>query len=154
MATQSGTTKKVAAAGSTVEAPCFQTIDVVAGTTTYTLSHAPKAGTTPKAYVLNGDGTLGEKITIDTTATGKKIAINGTTITLVVGTNGFEAGSQIFLMYDYIADGSTNNGAVEVVNSAVNFPVGCKFIMEILGVTKNSHTFFKAPYICNEYRAA
>jgi hypothetical protein len=36
-------------------------------------------------------------------------------------------------MYDYNADGTTGNGAVEVMNSANNFPVGCKFIMEILG---------------------
>ena len=36
-------------------------------------------------------------------------------------------------MYDYEADGSAGNGAVEVANSATNFPVGCKFIMEILG---------------------
>ena len=36
-------------------------------------------------------------------------------------------------MYDYEADGSTGNGAVEVANTATNFPVGCKFIMEILG---------------------
>ena len=36
-------------------------------------------------------------------------------------------------MYDYEANGTEGNGAVEVANTATNFPVGCKFIMEILG---------------------
>ena len=62
-----------------------------------------------------------------------------------VGDNGFMAGEQLFVMYDYEADGAAETkekdgtvtekarGAVEVVNSATKFPVGCKFIMEILG---------------------
>lgn len=132
LATQAGTTKKLASTTAKIEAPCFQTIDIGTGTT-YTLSHTPKAGTTPKAYVLNGDGTLGAKIEIDTTAADKKIAISGTTVTIVNGENGYKEGDQIFFMYDYEADGSAGNGAVEVANSAMNFPVGCKFIMEILG---------------------
>ena len=133
LATQAGTTKKVAAAGAKIDTPCFQTIDIEADKTSYTLSHTPKAGTTPKAYVLKGDGTLGEKITIDTSAAGKKISIAGTTVTLVVGEEGYAVGEQIFIMYEYEADGSAKNGAVEVANSANNFPVGCKFVMEILG---------------------
>lgn len=133
MATQSGTKKKIASASAKIETPCFQTIDVVAGQTKYTLSHTPKA--TPKAYVLNGDGTLGAKIEIATTATaeGKKIAISGKEVSLVVGTAGYAEGDQIFFMYDYEADDTNGNGAIEVANTAVNFPVGCKFIMEILG---------------------
>jgi hypothetical protein len=132
LATQAGTTKKVATATSKIETPCFQTIDVT-DATSYTLNHAPKAGTTPKAYVLNGDGTLGEKVEIDTTASGKKIALAGTAVTIVAGADGYTNGSQLFFMYDYEADGTEGNGAVEVANTATNFPVGCKFIMEILG---------------------
>ena len=49
------------------------------------------------------------------------------------GKTGFAADEQIFIMAEYTADGSENNGAVEIVNSAQNFPVGCKFVMEILG---------------------
>ena len=129
IATQSGTKKKVATEAAAIEAPCFETIDVAAGTLTYTLGHTPIA--TPKAYVLNGDGTLGEKITISTAATGKTIAISGKSVSLAEG--GYTEGAQLFFMYDYKADGTTGNGAVEVMNSANNFPVGCKFIMEILG---------------------
>ena len=128
IATQSGTVKKVAASTATIEAPCFETIDVTAETA-YTLAHTPLA--TPKVYVLNGDGTLGEKVAVETNANGKVIAISGKNVTLAAG--GYGAGSQLFFMYDYNADGSTGNGAVEVMNSANNFPVGCKFIMEILG---------------------
>ena len=132
LATQSGTTKKVATTDTKIVTPCFQTIDIT-NSTTYTLSHTPKAGTTPKVYVLNGDGTLGTKVEIDTTASDKKIAIAGTTVTVVAGSTGYQAGEQLFVMYEYEADGSTKNGAVEVANSANNFPVGCKFVMEILG---------------------
>lgn len=130
LATQAGTTKKVASSTAKIETPCFQTIDITEATS-YTLSHTPKA--TPKVYVLNGDGTLGEKVEISTAAADKKIAIAGITVTVVVGEAGYKAGDQIFFMYDYEADGAENNGAVEVANTATNFPVGCKFIMEILG---------------------
>ena len=142
LATQSGTAKKVASSEKKITTPCFQTIDIEDRKTSYTLSHTPKAGTTPKAYVLNGDGTLGDKVTIDTAAAGEVIAISGTTLTVVlevkdstgkVTTPGYAVGEQIFVMYEYEADGSTKNGAVEVANSATNFPVGCKFVMEILG---------------------
>ncbi len=140
LATQAGTTKKVASTEAAIETPCFQTIDIVAGTASYTLSHTPKA--TPKVYVLNGDGTLGEKVTIATTAADKAIAIAGTTVSIVLEVKGedgtvtipgYTAGQQLFFMYEYVADGSAKNGAVEVANSATNFPVGCKFVMEILG---------------------
>lgn len=140
LATQAGTTKKVAATNATIETPCFQTVDIEAGKASYTLSHTPKA--TPKVYVLNGDGTLGEKVTVATTAADKAIAISGTTVSVVlevkgtdgeVTTPGYVAGQQLFFMYEYDADGSTKNGAIEVANSANNFPVGCKFVMEILG---------------------
>lgn len=132
LATQAGTTKKVASSSAKIKTPCFQTIDVTTATS-YTLSHTPKTGTTPKVYVLNGDGTLGEKVVIDTTASARKIAIAGTAVTIVAGEAGYKEGEQLFFMYDYDADGTEGNGAVEVANSATNFPVGCKFIMEILG---------------------
>jgi hypothetical protein len=139
LATQAGTTKKVATDSAKIETPCFQTIDITSETN-YKLNHTPKAGTTPKAYVLNGDGTLGEKIDIETTASERKIALSGVDVTVVLDNTttegplkGFRTGSQIFFMYDYEADGSKGNGAVEVANTATNFPVGCKFIMEILG---------------------
>ena len=144
MATQSGTTKKVASSTAKIEVPCFQTIDITSATS-YQLSHTPITNTKPKVYVLNGDGTLGAKVEIASTAADKKIAVTGTAVSIVVGETGYKAGDQLFFMYDYEADGAApvvgtdgkittpGNGAVEVMNTATNFPVGCKFIMEILG---------------------
>lgn len=133
LATQAGTKKNVASTSNKIETPCFQTIDIEAGKTEYTLTHSPKA--TPKVYILNGDGTLGDKVTISTKTApeNKDVVISDTAVKLVVGTGGYAAGDQLFFMYDYEADGSDSNGAVEVANTATNFPVGCKFIMEILG---------------------
>ena len=132
MSVQVGGAKTIAGKdGATVTVPCFQTIDVEAGKTAYTLSHTPLA--VPKVYVLNGDGTLGEKVTISTNAAERAIAISGKDVTIVLGDNGYAAKQQLFFMYDYVADGSEDNGAVAVVNSATKFPVGCRFIMEILG---------------------
>ena len=151
LATQSGTAKKVAKTDAKIDAPCFQTIDVTAATS-YTLSHAPKAGTTPKIYVLNGDGTLGEKVEIATTASARKVALTGTALTIVVGDDGFKAGEQLFVMYEYEADGTEKNGAIEVANSATNFPVGCKFVMEILGADVCDQTNLIYAYLVNIYK--
>ena len=151
LATQAGTTKKVATDAAKITAPCFQTIDVTSSTT-YTLSHTPKVETTPKVYVLNGDGTLGAKVdTTTTTASEKKVAISGTTLTLVTGDAGYKAGEQLFVMYEYEADGKEKNGAVEVANSANNFPVGCKFVMEILGADVCDQTNLIYAYLVNIY---
>lgn len=133
LATQAGTTKKIASSAAKIETPCFQTIDIT-NATSYELSHAPKA--TPKVYVLNGDGTLGAKVEIGSTASAMTIALSDKTVTIVSGdgeASGYAEGDQLFFMYDYDADGTEGNGAVEVANTATNFPVGCKFIMEILG---------------------
>ena len=148
LATQSGTTKKVATASAKIETPCFQTIDVVAGTTAYTLTHTPVAD--PKVYILNGDGTLGEKVTVASEAAGKSIAVSGKNVTIASGAHA--DGSQLFFMYDYMADGTEGNGAVEVMNSATNFPVGCKFIMEILGCDVCDQTTLIYAYLVNIYK--
>lgn len=161
LATQAGTTKKVATTTAKIDTPCFQTIDIEAGKTSYTLSHTPKTGTTPKVYALNGDGTLGAKITVATTAAAESIAIAGTTVTVVlevkdaegkVTTPGYAAGEQLFFMYEYEADGAEKNGAVEVANSANNFPVGCKFVMEILGADVCDQTNLIYAYLVNIYK--
>ena len=133
LATQSGTTKKIAAATAKITTPCFQTIDIVADTTVYTLTHLPKDITAVKVYVLKGDGTLGEKVTVATSASKREVAIADKTLTVATGENCYVDGEQLFVMYEYEANGDSKNGAVEVVNSAHNFPVGCKFVMEILG---------------------
>ena len=123
MATQLGTTKKVATSGAKITVPAMESFTVTAGGK-YTLKHAPKA-TPTEIYALNDDSTFGVKYTKATAASAEAFAISNSEITLPTG---IATGTEMFVMYEY----ETEN-AVEVVNSATNFPVGCKFIMEVLG---------------------
>ena len=127
MATQLGTTKKVAATGSKITAPAMESFTYGAGGT-YELKHTPKTAPN-EIYVLNGDSTFGKKFTKNTAASATEFAITGKTLSLPTG---LQATDELFVMYDY----ETEN-AVEVVNSATQFPVGCKFIMEVLGCDKS-----------------
>ena len=173
MATQLGTEKTVASATSKVTVPAMESFTVVEGLK-YTLKHAPKAAPT-EIYAINGDSTFGVKYTKATAASATAFAYAEADNTLTLPTD-VAVGTEMFVMYEY----DTEN-AVEVVNSAKNFPVGCKFIMEVLGCdvcdqtnliyayvifnnfklspdfdwsNKNFATIFKAPYVCNERRAA
>ena len=122
MATQLGTAKKVASSAAKITVPAMESFTANGGT--YTLKHAPKSAPT-EIYALNGDSTFGTKYAKATQASATAFAITDKTVTLPTG---LEAGTEMFVMYEY----ETEN-AVEVVNSATNFPVGCKFIMEVLG---------------------
>ena len=122
MATQLGTTKTVASAGSTITAPAMESFTVEG--TSYTLKHAPKAAPT-EIYAILGDSTFGTKYTKGTSASTTAFSIADRTITLPTGV---AEGTEMFVMYEY-----ETTSAVEVVNSAKNFPVGCKFVMEVLG---------------------
>lgn len=139
MATQSGTKKVVAGEkDAKVAVPLWATIDVDSEGKRE-LAHTPDTSNTPlKAYILKGDGTIADSLDILTAPSARTaIAVSGTTVTYVydkAGVNGLNEKDQIFLMGEYEADGTKNNGAVEISNTATGFPVGCKFIMEILGV--------------------
>lgn len=122
MATQLGTKKKVANADEKIIVPAMETFTVEG--TTYTLKHTPKVA--PKEiYALNGDSTFGVKYNKETSESATAFALSGKTLTLPTG---IDDGTEMFVMYEY----ETEN-AVEVVNSATEFPVGCKFVMEVLG---------------------
>lgn len=122
MATQMGTKKKVASSSSKVTVPAMESFEISGAT--YTLKHTPKAAPT-EIYALNGDSTFGVKYTKSTAASATAFAVSGNTVTVPTG---LANGTEMFVMYEY----ETEN-AVEVVNSATNFPVGCKFVMEVLG---------------------
>ena len=129
MAVQSGTTKKSASTDEPIETPMFETIK--AGTETYTLKKAPVDGTL-SLHPLNGDGTLGTAFTkgtnANTTAYSATVADGATVITLPKVT-----GVQFMAIYKYEATGAEGNGAVAVTNSAKDFPVGCRLVIEVLG---------------------
>ena len=123
MATQLGTEKKVASASSKILAPAMESFTVVEGLK-HELKHTPKVA--PKEiYALNNDSTFGVKYVKEDAATAEAFSIAGRTISLPTD---IAVGTEMFVMYEY----ETEN-AVEVVNSAKNFPVGCKFVMEVLG---------------------
>lgn len=138
MATQSGTKKKTASESTPIVVPLWATIDTDStgkGELKYALTAAQASAA--KAYVLKGDGTLADPIAIGAAASKREtIAISGKNVTYVydaTGDAGFGANDQIFIMAEYTTTGNAGEGAVEIVNSAQNFPVGCKFVMEILG---------------------
>lgn len=135
MATQLGTEKKVASAASKITVPAMESFTVVEGGK-YELKHSPKAAPT-EIYALNNDSTFGTKYVKATSASATEFSVADKTISVqvevkdadgTVTTPGIPVGTEMFVMYEY----ETEN-AVEVVNSAKNFPVGCKFVMEVLG---------------------
>ena len=122
LATQLGTAKKVASSSAKILTPAMETFTAQGGT--YTLKHTPKTAPT-EIYAINGDSTFGTKYTKATAASATAFALADNKITLPTG---IVDGTEMFVMYEY----ETEN-AVEVINSAKNFPVGCKFVMEVLG---------------------
>lgn len=136
MATQLGTAKKVASSTAKITAPAMESF--VYGTGNYELKHTPK--TVPnEIYVLNGDSTFGKKFVKGTAASDTEFAITNKTLALPTG---LAATDELFVMYDYETD-----SAVEVVNSATEFPVGCKFIMEVLGCDVCDQTTLVHAYV-------
>lgn len=136
MATQLGTSKKVASSTAKITAPAMESFTY--GTGNYELKHTPK--TVPnEIYVLNGDSTFGKKFVKGTAASDTEFAITNKTLALPTG---LAAADELFVMYDYETD-----SAVEVVNSATEFPVGCKFIMEVLGCDVCDQTTLVHAYV-------
>ena len=136
MATQLGTSKKVASSTAKITAPAMESFTY--GTGSYELKHTPKTAPN-EIYVLNGDSTFGKKFVKGTAASEKEFGITNKTLSLPTGLN---AGDELFVMYDYETD-----SAVEVVNSATEFPVGCKFIMEVLGCDVCDQTTLVHAYV-------
>ena len=139
MATQLGTKKNVAAAGNKVTVPAMESFTVTEAHT-YTLKHTPKAAPA-EIYAINADSTFGVKYpkAEGTSATETAFAVSGSAISLPTG---LKEGTEMFVLYEYETE-----SAVEVVNSATNFPVGCKFIMEVLGCNVCDQTSLIYAYV-------
>ena len=125
MATQLGTSKKKADNQNKIVAPAMETF-IVKEDRKYELKHTPIKAPT-EMYALNDDSTFGTPYSLGTAASEKEFSIAGKSVSLPTG-NDLAVGAEMFVMYEYETD-----KAVEVVNSAKNFPVGCKFVMEVLG---------------------
>ena len=127
MATQLGTEKKVASSTSKLLVPAMESFTVAEGLK-YALKH--KAVAAPaEIYAINEDSTFGVKYkkSQGTTASATEFVYTEVDNTITLPTD-LTVGTEMFVMYEYESD-----QAVEVVNSANNFPVGCKFVMEVLG---------------------
>jgi len=122
-AAQFGTTKKVATTAAKITAPKFETINVVS--TTVVLSQTPTAPITA-IYILKGDSTLGTKYVSGATANTTNFVFDAATKTITLPT--VVTSGQVFVKYDYLTE-----NAVEVANSAVNFPKAGKLVVEVLG---------------------
>lgn len=123
MAVQLGTQKVEASTGKAIVAPAFEVIDVTAEKTA-TLKHTPK-GEITTIYKMNGDSSLGTAYSKSTDAAADKFSLTGTAMKLPTE---LAVGDQVMVIYEY----ETEKG-ISVVNSANNFPTGCKFILEVLG---------------------
>lgn len=126
LAAQSGSKKNVASETAKIVCPAFDSIIVEADKTDYELKHTPMAGAEPtEIFVLKGDSTFGEKYVKGTAASDTEFALSGKTLQIPTG---LAAGVELCVIYDY-----ESTAAVEVVNSATEFPSSCKFVMEVLG---------------------
>lgn len=127
-AVQMGTEKNVASDAKTIVVPAQEVFEVPTvgegENATYEIKHEPSAAPA-FVYALNDDSSLGEKYAVGTAASDTECAIDGKTITLPTGV---AAGTQMFVSYEY-----ESNAAVEIVNSAKNFPKSCKLVLRVLG---------------------
>ena len=134
LAAQSGTEKKVASANAPLTVSVCETIDWVAGTGTV-LKHTP-VGTAgaevPFIYALNPDGTVGTKYTVGASVGAETFVVNAATKT-ITPPSGVTTLSKALVFYDYTADGTESNGAVQATADAINFPDAGRFLLEVLG---------------------
>ena len=121
-AVQMGTEKNVADADNTIVVPAQEIFEAKGGK--YTLKHEPIAAPA-FLYALNNDSSLGEKYALGTSDKEGDFAIDGQEMTLP---EGIADGTQMFVSYEYNA-----TAAVEIVNSAKNFPKSCKLVLRVLG---------------------
>lgn len=133
MATQLGTAKKVAGTKDVAKivVPAMESFTVEG--TKQALKH--KAIAAPaEIYAINADSTFGVKYKngaleeTPVTAPTEELFVYTEADNSISLPTGLKEGTEMFVMYEYESE-----NAVEVVNSAKNFPVGCKFVMEVLG---------------------
>lgn len=126
--------KKVADTDNTIEVTTIEEIEWVAGTDVE-LKHVP-IGTSgaeiPFIYALNGDGTYGTKYVVGAAAGEGVYKVVAATKKITPPTD-VTAKARALVVYKYTADGTENNGAVQVAADAVNFPKAGRFMLEVLG---------------------
>ena len=114
--------------------PIFDEIELSSATSA-TLTHTPVLPTgetyaVPYIYVLNGDGSMGRKLTCGSSASEGVYTQAGTTVTFAA--NDLAVGDTIIAFYEYEANGTSGSQAVKLMNTAKDFPKAGKFVLEIL----------------------
>lgn len=146
LAAQAGTAKQFSGSDNVIKVPIFDTItltqsDIAAGMVNLTKTpvsvtvDGQSVSSLGEIFKLSGDSSLGKSYLpvasgADATATAFAIAADSKELKLPTE---LVAGDQIFAIYEYEADDTEGNGAVQIVNSANNFPKNGKFILEVLG---------------------
>lgn len=125
LAAQMGTEKEIASSTSKITSPVFFTGE--AKNATLTLEFTPKENIA-EIYTLKGDGSTGEKYTLVASSPAEgEFAYNSDAKTITLNA-GVADGTQFFIIYE-----TETEAAVQVTNSAIQFPKAGKFIMEVLG---------------------
>lgn len=125
LAAQMGTQKEVATEETKITVPVFFTGEVKGGS--FVLDSEPKEAIS-EIYALRGDGTTGQKYTLVAGEPAEgEFAYDAETKTVTVNASVAD-GTQFFAVYD-----TETATAVQVTNSAVEYPKAGKFIMEVLG---------------------
>lgn len=133
LAAQSGREKEVASETKTLVVPHWEEITLteeMVAAKVVTLADVP-TGTAgaeiPFIYTLNGDGSLNSKYAIGAEASDTAFALNAAKKELTLPT-GLTAKQRLWIPYEVAA-----TSAVVVSNTAVDFPVAGRFVMEVLG---------------------
>jgi hypothetical protein len=145
-AAQFGTEKNVASDTNVISTPCFEIFTVEDGYDTIELKYIPTGVAGAEIafiYGLRNDETLGVKYGLGdgVDATDTTFLLDAADREITLPTN-LQIGSRILVRYMY-----DSVSAVEVVNSATNFPTAGEFIMEVLGSDPCSPDLKYAAYI-------
>lgn len=149
-AAQAGREKEVATETETLVIPKWEEIKLTQAMIDegkVTLSETPvgvAGAEIPYIYTLNGDGTLNTKYALGTAASDSEFELVVADKSITIPT-GLKEGTKLWIPYDYAA-----TSAVAVSNTAVDFPVAGKFVMEVLGVdvcdtTKKYYAYIEFP---------
>ena len=129
-AAQYGSTKTVAASGSTITVPIYEEILVgeteSAANATVTLSQTPVANSVLWIYKLDGKN-IGTAYSVATDASATEFKIVGTTVTLPTTTGAFLSTDTMAVWYEYEAE-----KAVSVENGADAFAKSGRFDLEAI----------------------
>ncbi len=145
LAAQSGTSVDTASSSNKYNVPYFDEIKITTADT-MTLTQTPAAGTLKFIYAMAGDGTLGEKFTVGSSASGSTVSVSGKTVTFASGKA--PAGSYFFAFYEYEVDGTAGKSADRVIGTATNFPKAGVLTAECLAVDPCDVSTMHAIYLC------